>query len=45
MSEISDTLMYEFGMIILDQNIKMMQNYVVWILTALLLILWLKIFI
>ena len=45
MSEISETLMYEFGMIILDQNIKMMQNYVVWILTALLLILWLKIFI
>ena len=45
MSEISETLMYEFGMIILDQNIKMMQNCVVWILTALLLILWLKIFI
>ena len=45
MSEISETFMYEFGMIILDQNIKMMQNYVVWILTALLLILWLKIFI
>ena len=39
MSEISETLMYEFGMIILDQNIKMMQNYVIWILKALLLIL------
>ena len=43
--EISKTLMYKFGMIILNQNIKIMQNYVIWILTALLFILKLKIFI
>ena len=34
-----------FGMIVLSQNIKTMQNYVIWILTALLFILKLKIFI
>ena len=34
-----------FGMIILNQNIKTMQNYVTWILTALLVKLKLKIFI
>ena len=33
-----------FGMIILNQNIKTMQNYVILILTALLFILKLKIF-
>ena len=34
-----------FGIIILNQNIKTMQNYVTWILTALLVKLKLKIFI
>ena len=34
-----------FGMIILNQSIKKMQNYVTWILTALSFILKLKIFI
>ena len=34
-----------FGMIILNQNIKTMQNYATWILTASLFILKLKIFI
>ena len=43
--EISKTLMYKFGMIILNQNIKIMQNYDIWIMTALLFILKLKIFI
>ena len=53
--EISKTLMFyefliliismNFGMIILNQNIKTMQKYVIWILTALLIILNLKIFI
>ena len=33
-----------FGMIILDLNIKIMQNYVIWLLTALLFILKLIIF-
>ena len=33
-----------FGMIILNKSIKRMQNYVTWILTALLFILKLKIF-
>ena len=33
-----------FGMIILNQSIKTMQNYVVWILTSLLFTLRLKIF-
>ena len=37
--EISKTLMYEFGMILLNQNIKTRQKYVKWILTALLFIL------
>ena len=37
--EISKTLMYEFGMILLNQNIKIRQKYVKWILTALLFIL------
>ena len=31
-----------FGMIILNQNIKTMQNYAIWILAALLFILKLK---
>ena len=39
----SKTLMYEFNMIILNQNIKTIQNYVTWILAALLFILKLKI--
>ena len=34
-----------FGIIVLNQNIKTMQNYVTWILTALLVKLKLKIFI
>ena len=34
-----------FGMSVLSQNIKTMQNYVIWILTALVFILKLKIFI
>ena len=34
-----------FGMIILNQNIKTMQSYAIWILTALLFILKPKIFI
>ena len=42
---ISKTLMYEFGMITLNQNIKTEQNCVTRILTALLFILKLKIFI
>ena len=42
--EISKTFMYEFGMIILNQDIKTMQNYVIWILAAVLFILKLKIF-
>ena len=37
--EISKTLMYKFGMILLNQNIKIRQKYVKWILTALLFIL------
>ena len=37
--EISKTLMYEFGMITLNQNIKKRQKYVKWIMTALLFIL------
>ena len=36
--------MHEFGMIILNQNIKTMQKCVIWILAALLFILKLKIF-
>ena len=36
--------MYEFGMFTLNQNIKTEQNYVTWILAALLFILKLKIF-
>ena len=43
--DISKTLMYEFGMITLNQNIKTEQNCVTRILTALLFILKLKIFI
>ena len=43
--DISKTLMYEFGMITLKQNIKTEQNCVTRILTALLFILKLKIFI
>ena len=39
----SKTLMHEFNMIILNQNIKTIQNYVTWILAALLFILKLKI--
>ena len=42
--EISKTLMHDFGMIISNQNIKAMQNYVIWILTALLFTFKLKIF-
>ena len=41
--DISKILMYEFGMIILNQSIKTMQNYVTWIQKALLFILKLKI--
>ena len=41
---ISKTLMYEFGIITLNQSTKTKQNYVTWILTALLFILKLKIF-
>ena len=41
--EISKTLMYEFGMIMLNQSIRTMQNYATWIQTALLFILKLKI--
>ena len=41
--EISKTCM-NFGMIILNQDIKTMQNYVIWILAAVLFILKLKIF-
>ena len=33
-----------FGMVILNQNIKTMQNYIIWKLTALLLILKLRMF-
>ena len=42
--DISKTLMYDFGMVTLNQNIKTKQNYVTPILTALLFILKLKIF-
>ena len=41
--DISKILMYEFGMIILNQSIKTMQSYVTWIQKALLFILKLKI--
>ena len=41
--DISKILMYEFGMIILNQSIKTMQIYVTWIQKALLFILKLKI--
>ena len=43
--DISKTLMYQFGMITLNQNIKTEQNCVTQILTALLFILKLKILI
>ena len=36
---ISKTLMYDFGMIILNQNIGLMHDYVIWIQAVLLLIL------
>ena len=42
--EISKRLMYEFGMIMLNQSIRTMQNYATWIQTALLFILKLKMF-
>ena len=42
--DISKTLMYEFGIITLNQNVETKQNYVTWILTALLFMLKLKIF-
>ena len=42
--EISKTLMYEFGMLILNQSIKTMQNYATWIQIDLSLILKLKMF-
>ena len=38
-SEVSKTLMYEFGMIILNQSIETMQNYATWIQIVLSLIL------
>ena len=44
MLDISKTLMYEFGMITLNQITKTKRNYVTLILTALLFILKLKIF-
>ena len=40
----SENLMYDFCMIILNQSIKIMQNYVTWIQTALLFILKVKMF-
>ena len=43
--DISKTLMYEFCTNILSQSTKIMENYVTWILIALLLVLKLKIFI
>ena len=42
--DISKTLCMNFGIIKLNQNIKPKQNYVTWILAALLFILKLKIF-
>ena len=42
--DISKTLMLNFGMIMLNQSIKTMQNYLTWIMTALLFILKLMIF-
>ena len=36
--DISKTLMYKFGMIILNQSIKTMPDYAIWIQTALLFI-------
>ena len=42
--DISKTLMYDFGMIILSQSITTKQNYAIWILIVLLFMLKLKIF-
>ena len=42
--DISKTLMYEFGMITLDQSTKTKQSYVIWILIVLFLIFLLKTF-
>ena len=42
--DISKTLMYDFGMIILNQSMVIEQNYVTQILTVLFVILKLKIF-
>ena len=44
-SDISKTLMYNFGVIILNPSTKIMQDYATWTLIALILILKLKIFI
>ena len=43
--DISKTLMYEFGIIILNRNMEINQDYATWILIALLFILKQKIFI
>ena len=42
--DVSKTLMYDFGMIILSQSITTKQNYAIWILIVLLFMLKLKIF-
>ena len=42
--DVSKTLMYNFGMIILNQSMVKMQHFVIWIQIVLLLILRLKIF-
>ena len=42
--DVSKTSMYEYGVIILSQNMKTMRNYAIWIQIVLLFILKLKIF-
>ena len=42
--DISKTLMYDFGMVMLNPSTKTKQNYATWIMAALLFILKLKFF-